>query len=315
MSEKLIYLEEIEPVQLYGINNSKLRMIQDCFPKLKIVARGNEIKAFGEASEIQKFNEKLDLIISYYKQFNSLNNEELSTLLREGDKKQKTKKGGEEDVLLYGNYGKAIKPKTENQRILIRLADENDLLFIKGPAGTGKTFIAIAMAVKALKEGEIKRIIVTRPAVEAGENLGFLPGDLTEKLDPYLQPIYDALLEMIPPRKLMEYLENKTIQIAPLAFMRGRTLGNAFVILDEAQNATLGQLKMFLTRMGDNTKFIVTGDVTQVDLPDVKRSGLSSVIDMLQDIKGIGVMDFQAKDIVRHELVKKIVDVFSEHKL
>ncbi len=315
MSEKLIYLEEIDPVQLYGINNSKLRMIQDFFPKLKIVARGNEIKTFGEASEIKKFNEKIDLIISYYKQFNSLNNEELSTLLREGEKKQKSQKGGAGDVLLYGNYGKAIKPKTENQWNLVRLTDEKDLVFIKGPAGTGKTFIAIAMAVKALREGEIKRIIVTRPAVEAGENLGFLPGDLTEKLDPYLQPIYDALLEMIPPRKLMEYLENKTIQIAPLAFMRGRTLGNAFVILDEAQNATLGQLKMFLTRMGDNTKFIVTGDVTQVDLPDVKRSGLSAVIDILEDIKGIGVIDFQAKDIVRHELVKKIVDVFSEHKL
>lgn len=313
MAEKLIYLEEIDPVQLYGVNNNKLRIIQDFFPKLKIVARGELMKVFGDTEEVKRLNERMELIIAHYNRYNTLEKEELLTLLQDGASCRMTPSGGK-DILLYGNYGKAIKPRGANQKKLVKLAASNDLLFIKGPAGTGKTFMAIALAVKALREDEIKRIVVTRPAVEAGESLGFLPGDLKEKLDPYLQPIYDALLELIPPRKLMEYLENRTIQIAPLAFMRGRTLGNAFVILDEAQNATLGQLKMFLTRMGDNTKFIVTGDVTQIDLPDATKSGLSTAIDLLKEQAGIGVMEFQTKDIVRHELVKNIVELFSAHE-
>ncbi len=224
------------------------------------------------------------------------------------------KKKREGDVLLYGNYGKQISAKSANQKKLVDSVEKNDLVFTIGPAGSGKTYMAIALAVRALKEKRVQRIILTRPAVEAGENLGFLPGDLKEKLDPYLQPIYDALHEMIPPRKLIEYLEDGTVQIAPLAFMRGRTLGNAFVICDEAQNTTINQLKMFLTRMGQNAKFIITGDITQIDLPNRNRSGLINAISLLEELKGIEVVEFNTQDIVRHDLVKKIVDQFSKHE-
>lgn len=314
MSEKQIYLENIDPVHLFGVNNSKIRLIQEYFPKVKIVSRGHEIKAIGEPGEIAVFEEKLGLLIEYYNRFNSLTEKEIKELIGNDGDVIREKKERESDVLLYGNYGKPINAKSANQKKLVDCVEKNDLVFTIGPAGSGKTYMAIALAVRALKEKRVQRIILTRPAVEAGENLGFLPGDLKEKLDPYLQPIYDALHEMIPPRKLIEYLEDGTVQIAPLAFMRGRTLGNAFVICDEAQNTTINQLKMFLTRMGQNAKFIITGDITQIDLPNRNRSGLINAISLLEELKGIEVVEFNTQDIVRHDLVKKIVDQFSKHE-
>jgi phosphate starvation-inducible PhoH-like protein len=311
MPEKLIYLDEIDPITLFGVNNSKFRLLQSFFPKLKLVARGYEIKAIGEKEEIIAFEEKLSLMVEYYNRFNSLNESEIEDLITDEGKRSFKEKDSDDDVLLYGSHGKVIKIRTPNQKKLVDASEKDDLVFTIGPAGSGKTYTAIALAVRALKKKKIKRIILTRPAVEAGENLGFLPGDLKEKLDPYLQPIYDALHDMIPSRKLIEYMDEGTIQIAPLAFMRGRTLSNAFVICDEAQNTTSSQIKMFLTRMGLNTKFIVTGDITQVDLPEKKQSGLVHAIHLLKGIEGITVVEFQTKDIVRHSLVKKIVDFYS----
>jgi phosphate starvation-inducible PhoH-like protein len=309
MAEKLIYLEELDPITLYGVNNTRFQLLQKLFPKLKLVGRGNEIKVFGERNEINKFVEKLELILEFANRFNNISEDDIEQLVN--DKKSIIKEDEiSDDVIVYGNRGIVVRPKTSNQKKLVSFSQSSDLLFIIGPAGTGKTYTAIALAVKALKDKKIRKIVLTRPAVEAGENLGFLPGDLKEKLDPYLQPIYDALQDMLPSKKLIEYLDDGTIQIAPLAFMRGRTLANAFVILDEAQNCTVNQIKMFLTRMGENAKFMVTGDITQIDLPPAKESGLVYAVKRLNDIKGIKVLEFEKKDIVRHKLVKDIVKAF-----
>jgi len=312
MFEKIIYLEGIDPLIMYGVNNSTLNIIKSAFPKLKLIARGNEIKVLGDKKTIDEFELKITSIINYYHQYQSLTNEEVSEILVPSGKYSLKSEKSNTDILLYGNNGKAIKGRTNNQIKLIKEVEKNDLLFAIGPAGTGKTYTAIALAVKALRNKEVKRIILTRPAVEAGEKLGFLPGDVKEKLDPYLQPLYDALYDMIPAKKLNTYIEDGTIQIAPIAFMRGRTLDNAFVILDEAQNATINQLKMFLTRMGCNAKFIVTGDLTQIDLPDKSKSGLIYALNILKNIKGISIIEFDQSDIVRHPLVKKIVEAYEK---
>ena len=311
MLEKTILLEDIDPIVLFGANNKQLESIKDFFPKLKIIGRGHEIKVFGSKSEIERFEKKIELFIGFYHRFNKLSQHDISEML-ENDEHDKALHDIEN--LLYGNHGKLIKAKTPNQQKLVMCADENDLIFAIGPAGTGKTYTAIALAVRALKNREIKKIILTRPAVEAGEQLGFLPGDMKEKLDPYLQPLYDALNDMLPSKKLAGYMEDNTIQIAPLAYMRGRTLSNAYVILDEAQNTTKNQLKMFLTRMGENAKFIITGDLTQIDLPKEKKSGLVDSLELLKNIPGISTVYFDKRDIVRHKLVKHIVDAYEKMK-
>lgn len=312
MIEKTITLEKVDFLEFYGTNNSRFNLITKHFPKLKIIGRGNEIKVLGEKSQIKLFEEKFNQILSHILKFNSINKEVILRILDENGGSGYISEKDENDILVYGNNGKVIKARTSTQKILVDHHLKNDLIFAIGPAGTGKTYTAIALAVSMLKKKEIKKIILSRPAVEAGEHLGFLPGDLKEKLDPYLQPLYDALWDMIPSKKLTEYFEDGIIEIAPLAFMRGRTLENAFVILDEAQNATSSQLKMFLTRMGLNSKFIVTGDLTQIDLVDKKQSGLVYAIKILRDIKEISVIEFDEKDIMRHELVKKIVNKYQE---
>jgi len=310
MIEKLIYLESVDLVEFMGVKNAKLEMIRNQFPKLRIVGRGNWLKAMGKAEEVAAFEEKMNLLLEHYEQYNSLEESTLNDLLT-GDSIA-TPKNSSADVIVYGINGKPIKPRSENQRKMVEAATTHDMLFAIGPAGSGKTYLAIALAVKALKAKMVKRIILSRPAVEAGEKLGFLPGDMKEKIDPYLQPLYDALMDMIPAPKLKEYMENGTIQIAPLAFMRGRTLGNAFVILDEAQNTTSPQLKMFLTRMGNNARFVVTGDVTQIDLPSPQHSGLVQAMNILKNIKGIEFVNFNVKDIVRHRLVQDIVEAYDK---
>jgi len=313
MIEKVIYLEGIEPVNLYGVKNARLEKIKEFYPKLKIIARGDEIKVKGEEQLIFAFEEKLQLIIEYFLKFKKLTDAEFEALLKgEGETLLKRKEKSD-DALIYSNTAHPIKARTVNQQKLVDEYDTNDLLFAIGPAGSGKTYTAIALAVRAFKNKEVKRIILTRPAVEAGENLGFLPGDLKEKLDPYLRPLYDALMDMIHPRKLADLLEDGIIEIAPLAYMRGRTLDNAFVILDEAQNTTVNQLKMFLTRMGKNAKFIVTGDVTQIDLRPKNKSGLVQALKILQNIKGISIVTFDKRDIIRHHLVKYIVDAYQNN--
>jgi len=315
MIEKVIYLEGIEPVNLFGVKNNRLEKLKEYYPKLKIIARGNEIKVKGEEEEINQFEEKIDMIIEYLHKFKHLKENEFDALLRgeeEGEEMMRAKEGSE-DTLVYGINAQPIKARTVNQRKLVEEHYKNDLVFAIGPAGTGKTYTAIALAVKAFKEKQVKRIILTRPAVEAGENLGFLPGDMKEKLDPYLQPLYDALRDMFHPKKLAEFIEEGIIEIAPLAYMRGRTLDNAFVILDEAQNTTINQLKMFLTRMGKNAKFIVTGDITQIDLPTKQKSGLVKGMDILKDVKGISMIRFDQRDIIRHNLVKSIVEAYSNY--
>ncbi len=311
MIEKLIYLESVDLVEFFGVKNAKLDIIKGHFPKLKVVARGNWLKAVGEAGEIAEFEEKINLLIEHYNQYNILKE---SVILELFKGTVSNGENGEDDVILFGVNGKPIKARTENQRKLVKAYDQNDMLFAVGPAGSGKTYTAIALAVRALKRRSVKRIILSRPAVEAGEKLGFLPGDMKEKIDPYLQPLYDALMDMIPAVKLKEYMENGTIQIAPLAFMRGRTLNHAFVILDEAQNTTTNQLKMFLTRMGDNAKFVVTGDITQIDLPNPQTSGLVQAMRILKGIKGIEQIIFNVKDIVRHRLVQDIVEAYAKEK-
>ena len=315
MIEKVIYLEGIEPVNLFGVKNNRLEKLKEYYPKLKIIARGNELKVKGDEEEINQFEEKVDMIIEYLHKFKHLKENEFDALLRgeeEGEEMMRAKEGSE-DTLLFGINAQPIKSRTVNQRKLVEEHYKNDLVFAIGPAGTGKTYTAIALAVKAFKEKQVKRIILTRPAVEAGENLGFLPGDMKEKLDPYLQPLYDALRDMFHPRKLAEFIEEGIIEIAPLAYMRGRTLDNAFVILDEAQNTTINQLKMFLTRMGKNAKFIVTGDITQIDLPTKQKSGLVKGMDILKDVKGISMIKFDQRDIIRHNLVKSIVEAYSNY--
>lgn len=306
--EKLILIEGVDAVELYGPANVFYNKIASYFPKLKIVARGNSIKVYGEEDEIEQFEDRMMTLIDVYSKYSRINELLIEQIFENQELDIAETIDGE--VLVYGNNGRMIKARTINQKRLIDLYDKNDLLFAVGPAGSGKTYTAIALAVRALKNKEVKRIILTRPAVEAGEKLGYLPGDMKEKLDPYLQPLYDALNDMIPQRKLVTYMEEGTVQIAPLAYMRGRTLDNAFVILDEAQNTTFSQLKMFLTRMGRNAKFIVTGDITQVDLPRKSDSGLARGMRILSNVKGIGISEFDVRDIVRHPLVKYIVNAF-----
>jgi len=313
MIEKVIYLEGIEPVNIYGAKNARLEKIKEFYPKLKIIARGDEIKVKGEEQLIFAFEEKLQLIIEYFLKFKKLSDAEFEALLKGEGESLLKRKEETDDALIYSNTARPIKARTVNQQKLIDEYHTNDLLFAIGPAGSGKTYTAIALAVRAFKNKEVKRIILTRPAVEAGENLGFLPGDLKEKLDPYLRPLYDALMDMIHPRKLADLIEDGIIEIAPLAYMRGRTLDNAFVILDEAQNTTVNQLKMFLTRMGKNAKFIVTGDITQIDLRPKNRSGLVQALKILQNIKGISIVTFDERDIIRHHLVKYIVDAYQNN--
>lgn len=313
MIEKTIYLEGVEPLIIYGVNNINLDKIKSLFPKIKIVARGHEVKAIGEPDEINLFEEKLDGIIQFIHEKNKLTSGDIDRIIISEEAETITKNPEEIDAIVYGNHGKIVKARTVNQKKLVSEYSTNDLIFAIGPAGTGKTYTAIALAVRALRQKSVQRIILTRPAVEAGENLGFLPGDLKEKLDPYLQPLYDALRDMIPPKKLQGYIDDGIIEIAPLAFMRGRTLGNAFVILDEGQNTTINQLKMFLTRMGENSKFIVTGDITQIDLPKKSQSGLIKAIQILKNIEGISTIEFDTRDIVRHRLVKNIVNAYEKH--
>ena len=319
MNELKITLETVNPVVLWGPNNEYYEMIKRSFPKLKIVTRGNEVKALGDEQELNHFNDKLNKIINHLDQYQNLSNNDIIEILGSSaqapPKLEGSAEGGElssSEVIVFGPNGIMVKARTANQRRMVGSINHNDVIFAVGPAGTGKTYTAVALAVRALKNKEIKRIILTRPAVEAGENLGFLPGDLKEKIDPYLRPLYDALDDMIPADKLKTYLENRTIEIAPLAFMRGRTLDNCFVILDEAQNATDMQLKMFLTRMGPSAKFIVTGDVTQIDLPKKQQSGLTGALRILTDIKGIEIIYLTGQDVVRHKLVRKILEAYGD---
>ena len=309
MIEKTIYLEGIDPLTNYGANNTNLEKIKSYFSKIKIIARGNELKVLGENNEIEIFENKIEYLIDYAQGKNRLTVDDIENILTSDDENL-TEKVIDDDILIYGNQGKIIKAKTINQKKLVDEYQNSDLIFAIGPAGTGKTYTAIALAVRALRNKEVNKIILTRPAVEAGENLGFLPGDLKEKMDPYLQPLYDALRDMIPGKKLSGYIEEGIIEIAPLAFMRGRTLSNAFVILDEGQNTSVNQLKMFLTRMGKNTKFIITGDITQIDLPEKQISGLIKALNILKNIKGISKVEFDTRDIVRHRLVKYIVNAY-----
>lgn len=310
MTEIVIFLEDIDPVIFFGTNNSVLDKIRSFFPKIKIVARGNEIKALGEEAEITLFAEKFNELIEYYRKYNRVDERDIEKYFFDAEHMKSASAGEFEQVIVFGTSGKPIRARTINQLLLINDYRNNDLVIAEGPAGTGKTYTSIALAVRALKEREVKKIILTRPAVEAGERLGFLPGDMKEKLDPYLQPLYDALHDMLPFKKLETWIEDGTVQIAPLAFMRGRTLENAFVILDEAQNATISQLKMFLTRMGVNSKFIMTGDTTQIDLPRRSESGLIQAMRILTGIEGISVIKFDERDIVRHKLVKNIVRAY-----
>ncbi len=312
MIEKTIYLEGIDPLTIYGANNTNLEKIKSYFSKIKIIARGNELKVLGENSEIEIFENKIEYLIEYAQEQNRLTVDDIEHILTCEDADLPGKVLHDDNILIYGNQGKIVRAKTINQQKLVDEYQNSDLIFAIGPAGTGKTYTAIALAVRALRNKEVNKIILTRPAVEAGENLGFLPGDLKEKMDPYLQPLYDALRDMIPGKKLSGYLEEGIIEIAPLAFMRGRTLSNAFVILDEGQNTSVKQLKMFLTRMGKNTKFIITGDITQIDLPEKQVSGLIKALEILKNIKGISKVEFDTRDIVRHRLVKYIVNAYSE---
>ncbi|MCK5137662.1 MAG: PhoH family protein [Bacteroidales bacterium] len=311
MAEKLIYLEGVDPVDFYGVNNVRFNKFIKLFSDLKIISRGNEIRISGEKKRLEEFEEKVDLFVRYLRKFNSVSLSDMEDLLKGEANHKMDAPGPDDEVILHGEGGRKIRAITVNQKRLVDDGENNDLLIAVGPAGTGKTYTAIAMAVKALKEREVKRIILTRPAVEAGEKLGFLPGDYKEKLDPYLQPLYDALRDMIPAKKLIQFLEDGTIQIAPLAYMRGRTLDHAFVILDEAQNATANQFKMFLTRMGPDARFIVTGDDSQVDLPRHEDSGLVQAIRILKGIKGISIIRFDERDIIRHRLVISIVDAYN----
>ena len=304
--EHLISIEETDLSAFYGLEDKNVRLLQDLFPRLRIVARGNVIKISGAEDLIAVFSQKIEALMEYCNTYNKLP----ENIIREIVAGDNMITRLPENTILFGVNGRPILAKTPNQRVLVKAYDKKDLLFACGPAGTGKTYTAIALAVRALKNREVERIILSRPAVEAGENLGFLPGDMREKIDPYLQPLYDALRDMIPQHRLREYMEEEVIHIAPLAYMRGRTLNNAIVILDEAQNTTKSQLKMFLTRMGKNAKFIVTGDMTQVDLPRRVKSGLGFAIDILKDIEGIGIVNFDGSDILRHRLVRDIVKAY-----
>lgn len=313
MTEKLIVLEGVDPAEFYGLYDVNLEIIRTKFPKLKVIARGSTIKVMGEESEINRFDHKLTELIEYYTRYGHISPQVIDQIYDGGLPEIAPSNTDNQQIIVYGNNGLIVRARTVNQIRLLESYVRNDLIFVTGPAGSGKTYTAIALAVRALKNKEVKRIILIRPAVEAGEKLGFLPGDIKEKLDPYLQPLYDALNDMIPAAKLSKYIEDGTVQIAPLAYMRGRTLDNAFVILDEAQNTTVSQIKMFLTRMGRNARFIVTGDITQIDLPRRSDSGLMPVINMLRGIDGIGIIEFDNRDIIRHRLVKHIVEAFEKN--
>ena len=308
MIERIYILESVDPVIFYGVNNVNMQLIKTLFPKLRIVARGNVMKVIGDEDESELFLKKIREVEKYCEEFNSLSEDVILDIIK-GKAPVITK---QENLIIHGMNGKPIVARTENQQRLVKAFEENDLVFATGPAGTGKTFVAIALAVKALKNKEIRKIILSRPAVEAGEKLGFLPGEMKDKLDPYLQPLYDALQDMVPGAKLKEYMENNVIQIAPLAFMRGRTLNDAVIILDEAQNTTTHQIKMFLTRLGMTAKMIITGDVTQIDLPPTATSGLVQAMQILKGVKGIGKVEFEKKDIVRHKLVQRIVEAYDK---
>ncbi len=310
MNEKEFEIHDVDPLDLFGVNEKKLTIIKSYFPKRKISARGNQLKVLGKTDEISEVEEKLMLLIEHLKKYKQLTENNIDRIL--SSESENDLLLHENEVLVFGNNGLVVKPRTKNQRELVKKMSDNDMVFAIGPAGTGKTYTAVALAVRALKNKAVRRIILTRPAVEAGEHLGFLPGDLKEKLDPYLQPLYDALRDMIPAERLNDMIENGIIQIAPLAFMRGRTLDNAFVILDEAQNTTKSQFKMFLTRMGKSAKFIITGDLSQIDLPKSQQSGLKQALDILKDVKGIGVVRFDEQDVIRHHLVKHIISAYKK---
>jgi len=311
LAEKKFTLTDIDPIEIYGSRNSKLDLIKSYYPKLKIIARGGELTVLGEEEIIEQFETKLQVLIQHFHKYNRLTESNIDRLIMED---HNVVLELDDDVIVHGTHGKLVKARTANQRKLVDLSHDNDMVFAIGPAGTGKTYTAVALAVRALKNKEVKRIILTRPAVEAGENLGFLPGDMKDKLDPYMQPLYDALNDMIPAEKLKAFLEERVIQIAPLAFMRGRTLDNAFVILDEAQNTTVQQMKMFLTRMGRSAKFVVTGDMTQVDLPNRQKSGLRHSLELLGKVKGIGIVYLDEKDVIRHKLVMKIIKAYKQEE-
>jgi phosphate starvation-inducible PhoH-like protein len=318
LNETTITLEGINPIEFWGIDDVNLNLLKKSFPKLRIVVRGEALKAIGDEEMLQTFQKKIQILTEHFEKYNQLTEGDIRLVVQEQsenndkEKAPATPANFEAEPLVFGPNGIVVRARTKNQKVMVESALHNDILFAIGPAGTGKTYTAVALAVKALKNKEVKRIILTRPAVEAGENLGFLPGDLKEKIDPYLRPLYDALDDMIPADKLKLYLENRTIEIAPLAFMRGRTLDNAFVILDEGQNATDMQLKMFLTRMGPTAKFIVTGDVTQIDLPKKSMSGLFNAITILKNISGIDIIYLTGEDVVRHKLVKKILEAYGD---
>jgi len=312
MIERIIILDNTDPVIFFGTNNSNFQLIKSLFPKLRIVARGNVIKVIGDELELANFDEKIRELEKYTNEFNLLNEEAITGIIKgKSDSLNSLQK--QDNLIIYGINGRPIQARTPNQQKLVKAFDENDMLFAIGPAGSGKTYTAIALAVRALKNKEVRKIILSRPAVEAGEKLGFLPGDMKEKIDPYLQPLYDALEDMIPVSKLKEYIENKVIQIAPIAFMRGRTLSDAIIILDEAQNTSIQQIKMFLTRMGMNAKMIITGDITQIDLPPQQTSGLIHALQVLKKIPGIAQIEFNKKDIVRHKLVQRIVEAYEKN--
>lgn len=310
MQEKTLEIVGIDPIVFFGVNNSKLDEIRSYFPKLKIIARGSNLKVMGDPEVISEFEKKFELLMKHIGRYNNLTESNIENLMLQDEQTIPFKDFGE--VIVHGTHGKLIKARTANQRKLVKLTQENDMVFAVGPAGTGKTYTAVALAVRALKDKAVRRIILTRPAVESGENLGFLPGDMKDKLDPYMQPLYDALRDMMPVEKLAEFIEGGIIEIAPLAFMRGRTLDHAYVILDESQNTTASQMKMFLTRMGKNAKFIITGDVTQIDLPKKQQSGLVMAMDYLKNIDGIGIVELDENDVVRHKLVKKIIKAFTK---
>jgi len=314
MSEKIFSIEDHNPVDILGINDRNLDLLRHYFPKLKLIARGEYIKAIGDEEEIAQFEIKFQALIVCFEKFGKVGENEIMQIMESENGGYASQAESSDDVIVHGRNGLLVKARTENQRKMVDACKDNDMVFAIGPAGSGKTYTAVALAVRALKNKEVRRIILTRPAVEAGENLGFLPGDLRDKLDPYLQPLYDALRDMIPTQKLLNYWEDGTIEIAPLAFMRGRTLDNAFVILDEAQNATSSQMKMFLTRMGKSAKFIVTGDITQIDLPRNQSSGLVQAAKLLENISGISFIWLNSKDIIRHKLVGKILKAYGEEE-
>ena len=310
MNERIIIIDNVDPVIFYGVNNCNIQLIRNLFPKLRMAARGNVIKVIGDEQETSVFEEKVKKLEDYCSRYNKLTEDVILDVIK-GEPPKELKM---DEAIIYGVNGKPISGRTPNQQLLVKTYQQNDLTFALGPAGTGKTYIAIALAVRALKNKEVRKIILSRPAVEAGEKLGFLPGDMKDKIDPYLQPLYDALEDMIPAVKLKEYMESNVIQIAPLAFMRGRTLSDAVIVLDEAQNTTTHQIKMFLTRLGMGSKMIITGDVTQIDLPRTSVSGLVQVLAVLKGVPGIGLVEFGKKDIVRHHLVQRIVEAYEKHE-